>query len=155
MPRWVLPFTLLSLCAVTAWFIVRRMIATVMEEYQGDMGRQAFRRERERLEFRFLQAVGRRDPEERLRWDDAHWKDGVYWARDKGTRRLLALVSVELPTKPGAALAQGTAVTALFEFRRGRWVAEGRFVETALPADACRHARLEAVGPAGDETDTH
>lgn len=153
MPHMVLAFTLLALCAAIAWLIVRRMVATLMEEYQGDVGRQAFRRDRERLEFRFLQALERNDPEERARWEDAHWKDGVYWARDRSTRRLLALVSVELPRKPGSGPVRETAVTALFEFRKGAWVAEGRFVEKALPADACRHARLEAVSPPAEETD--
>jgi hypothetical protein len=146
-------FVVLSFCAVAAWLIVRRMIAAVVEEYQGEVGRQAFRRERERLEFRFLQALERANPEERVRWDDAHWKDEVYWARDRGTRRLLALVGVDLPPSTAADLGRGTTVTALFEFRRGRWMADGRFVETAAPADACRHAKLEAVSPPADELD--
>ena len=91
--------------------------------------------------------MARIDPIERLRWEDANWHDEVLWARDSQTRRLLALVEVHFEAEsfddPRARHS-----TALFEYRKGRWVAEGKRLDATRPVDALiRHGRYEAVAP--------
>ena len=38
--------------------------------------------------------LGKLDPVEGIRWEDAHWHDEVLWARDRQSRTFLALVGV-------------------------------------------------------------
>ena len=114
-----------------------------------DHARELFRQQREWLEARFLTALGRRStPIERLRWEDAHWHDEVLWARDRQTRRLLALIGVHFDADPfdDSPEPRPRHATALFEFRKGRWIAEGKRLDEIRPDEAVlRHQRFEPV----------
>src|SRR5262249_7387989 len=74
---WVVLF-----CLTAAWLILRRPVRRYREHRHADRARALFRQQREWLEARFLGALERVDPIERLRWEDAHWHDEVLWARD-------------------------------------------------------------------------
>ena len=88
-----------------------------------------------------------KDPLEAARWEDAHWHDEVLWARDRQTRRLLALIGVHFDPRPIDDSAPRHA-TALFEYRKGRWLAEGKRLDEIRPDEAVlRHHRFEAVTP--------
>ena len=90
----------------------------------------------------------RSTPIERLRWEDAHWHDEVLWARDRQTRRLLALIGVHFDADPFDDLPDSAArhATALFEFRKGRWHAEGKRLDEIRPDEAVRrNQRFEPV----------
>jgi hypothetical protein len=113
-----------------------------------DRARELFRPQREWLEARFLSALGKSDPLERLRWEDAHWHDEILWARDRKTRVLLALIGVHFDGPEFDPLGESPSrhATALFEFRRGRWVAEGKRLDEVRPDEAVlRGQRFEPV----------
>jgi hypothetical protein len=130
---------------LAAWLVVRRPVRQYGERRHVDHAREEFRRQREWLEARFLAALAKVDPLERLRWEDAHWHDGVLWARDRQTRVLLAMIGVHFDP----AVYDGPRPrhsTALFEYRKGRWVAEGRRLDEVRPDEAVLHLhRFEPV----------
>src|SRR4029450_1831479 len=98
------------------------------------------RRRREWREADFLGALGKIDPAVRLRWEEAHWHDEVLWARDRQTRRLLALIGVHFDSNPfeDPGDASSRHSTALFEFRKGGWFAEGKRLDEIRPDEAVR-----------------
>ncbi len=136
-------------CLVAAWWIVRRPLRDALEEMNVDRARDGFRLQRERLEAQFLSALGRLDPIEKLRWDDAHWRDEVVWARDRRTRRLLAMVGVSFDSEsfgdfPDCPVRHATAI---FEYRKNAWVAEGKRLDEIRPDEAfIRNQRFEPLG---------
>jgi hypothetical protein len=137
---------MLPLCVAAAvWIVLRNPFRQVFQEMHIDHARDLFRAQREWLEARFLTALGRLDPAERLRWDDAHWHDEVVWARDRQTRRLLALIGVHFDAHPFDDPAEPAPrhATALFEYRKGRWIADGKRLDATRPDEAfLRHQRL-------------
>jgi hypothetical protein len=117
---------------------------------QDSLGRERFRFEREALEARFLAALEREDPVERLRWEDAQWHDEVIWGRDRKTRRLLALIGVHFEPEPFAAAflpeAPAPHATVIFEFRDGHWRTDGKRLDEIHPHEAfLRHQRFEPI----------
>jgi hypothetical protein len=136
---------LLPICGLAAWAILSAPLRALFEARDALRAQELFRRQRERLEARFLGALERHDADVARRWDDAEWLDDVVWARDRQSRRLLALVGVRLPMDlfdPDAA----AHATALFEFRDGRWLAEGLHLVDLQPLEAVlRHRRLEPI----------
>ena len=138
----------LPACVVSAWLIVRRPVRHLAEELHVDHARSIFRLQREWLEARFLTALGRIDPVERVRWEAAHWHDEVLWARDRQSRVLLALIGVHFdePTfeEPGESTPRHA--TALFEYRKGRWCPDGKRLDEIRPDEAVlRNQRFEPV----------
>ena len=148
---WIIWGVVLPACLIAAWLIVRKPLRQVVEELHVDQARLQFRQQREWLEARFLQAMGKLDPIERLRWEDANWHDEVLWARDNQTRRLLALVEIHFspaPDEDGTTQTTTQHATALFEYRRGRWLADGKRLDATRPVDAMgHHGRFEPVAP--------
>jgi hypothetical protein len=145
----IVPIAVLGLSAV--WWFLLRVARQVLDEIRFDHARELFRHEREWLEARFLSALAQINPLARLRWEDAQWHDEVVWARDRTTRRLLALVGVHF--EPSSSNPFGDTsdepphlATALFEFRQGRWHAEGKWLDEIRPDEAfLRHQRFEPV----------
>ncbi len=141
---------LIPLCLVAAWAILRRGIRILAEDRDLSKARSSFHLQREWLEVRFLDSLARTDPIERLRWDDAHWHDEVVWARDRQSRRLLALIGVHFDADPFL-VAEFSDVpphhaTALFEYRRGSWLTEGKHFDEIRPDEAfLRHREFEPV----------
>ena len=145
---WIIWGLVLPSCLVSSWLIIRKPLRQVVEELGFDQGRSRFRLEREWLEARFLSALTKLDPIERLRWEGARWDDRVHWARDHQTRRLLALVEVHFDPDPFETPGDPVAdhATALFEYRKGRWSADGKRLDATRPHEAfLRHARFEPV----------
>ncbi|MHC5537289.1 hypothetical protein ACYOEI_03520 [Singulisphaera rosea] len=139
---------ILPACLIALWLILRRPARKFAEEMHLDHARDLFRQQREWLEARFLGALGKIDQIERLRWEDAHWHDEILWARDRQTRRLLALIAVHFDSNPFDDLPDSPLrhSTALFEFRKGRWVAEGKRLDEIDPDEAVRrNQRFEPV----------
>jgi hypothetical protein len=134
----VVPFGILAAC-----LILYRPVRHFTEEVHAERARELFRQHREWLEADFLCALGRSSPTERVRWEEAHWHDEILWARDRQTRKLLALIGVHFDTylfddlpDPGTHHA-----TALFEFRGGRWYAEGKRLDEIRPDEVVRRNR--------------
>jgi hypothetical protein len=138
----------LPACLLAAWFILRRPVRQFAEELHVDHARELFRLQREWLEARFLSALAKIDPIERIRWEDAHWHDEVLWARDRQTRSFLALIGVHFDGQAFDELGEPRPrhSTALFEYRKGRWCAEGKRLDEIRPDEAVfRSQRFEPV----------
>ena len=139
---------LIPACFLALWLILRRPARQFAEDMHVDHARDLFRQQRECLEAKFLAALGKVDPIERLRWEEAHWHDEVLWARDRQTRRLLALIGVHFDSNPFEDTSDSGSrhSTALFEFRKGRWFAEGKRLDEIRPDEAVRrNHRFEPV----------
>src|SRR4051794_21033794 len=91
----VIPACILALC-----LIFRRPVRQIIEEIHADQARDLFRQQREWLEARFLTALAKSDPIDGQRWEEAQWQDAVHWARDRKSRRLLALIGVTFEPGP-------------------------------------------------------
>ena len=137
---------ILPVCLVVTWFILRRPLRQIVEDVHVDHARELFHQQREWLEARFISSLVRADPAEAQRWEAAQWLDEVLWARDRQTRHLLALVCVHFEPAPFELLQMPKHATALFEFRKGRWQAEGKRLDEVRPDEAIgRNQRFEAV----------
>ena len=140
----VLPFTVFA-----TWCVLRRPLRLFFEDLQVDQAREAFHRHREHLEARFLATLTRIDPREGLRWDDARWRDDVLWARDRRTRRFLALVRVDFDPDIHELFQERRHATAVFEYHKRRWRADGRRLDQVRPDEAVgRNRRFEPVAVA-------
>jgi hypothetical protein len=137
---------LLPGCLVVLVWLVRRSTRSLVRSVQVEQAREQFRLRREWLEARFLDALGKLDPVERARWEEAHWHDEVVWARDRHTGRLLALIGVHFDAEPFDDDPAAHHATVVFEFHRGRWRADGRRLDEVRPQDAfLRGGRFEPV----------
>jgi hypothetical protein len=145
---WMVWSGVLLACGGAAVAILAGPLRRLADEFQAERAREHFRRHREWLEADFLIALGRTAPTERLRWEVADWHDEVLWARDRQTRRLLALIGVRFDgparDEPSATAPEieptcprGDA-TAVFEYRGGSWHAEGKRIDEVRPAEAVR-----------------
>jgi hypothetical protein len=138
----------LPACLVAGWLMVRGPLRHYQERRGVELARAQFRRQREWLEARFLGALAKVDPGERLRWEDAHWHDEVLWARDRQTRVFLAMIGVhfDAPEYEEDGDLQPRHSTALFEYRKRRWFAEGKRLDEVRPDEAVLHLhRYEPV----------
>lgn len=135
---------------VSIWLTIRYPLRVYLEAADLARAQATFRMQREALEIRFVLALGKSNPAEAARWDDADWHNEVTWGRDRRTRALLALVGVDFPTDlladPVNLSLMTRHATALFEYRRGRWHAEGRRLDEVRPDEAFqRGGRFEPV----------
>ena len=145
MTRYLVATVLLSASLGVAYLILRRPIREILEEVGFEKARQRFRQHRERLEARFVGLLGKLDPEEMARWEEADWSDDVVWARDRRTRTLTALVAVRFAQPPFIDEPVRVA-TALFEFREGRWTTDAQWFDAMRPDEAVLlQRRLEPV----------
>jgi hypothetical protein len=145
---WFIGGGVLLTCLIAAWLVLRGPLRQLTEEMHAERARELFRQRREWLEADFLGALSKSDPTERLRWEDAQWHDEILWARDRQSRRLLALIGVHFGAnlfdeQPNPSSRHSTA---LFEFRKGRWFAEGKRLDEIRPDEAVRrNQRFEPV----------
>ena len=131
-----------------AWLIMRRPVRNFAEEMHVDRARDQFRKQREWLEARFLTALAKVDPVEQVRWEDAHWHDEVLWARDRQTRVFMAMIGVHFDSHAFDEFGElhPRHATALFEYRKGIWIAEGKRLDEIQPDEAVlHHQRFEPV----------
>ncbi len=136
MMGWIIAGVVLPSCVIAAWFILRKSLRHMIEEMGVDQARLVFHQRREWLEAAFLTSLAKLDPVERLRWESARWHNQVHWARDNQTRRLLALVEIHFEeAEPFESSSDSLAnhATALFEYRRGQWFADGKRLDATRP----------------------
>jgi hypothetical protein len=137
---------ILAVCLLAAWLILRRPLRQIVEDVHVDHARLLFRQHREWLEARFITVLCESDPALGERWDSAHWHDDVLWARDRQTRRLLALVCVHFDPGPFEFHHANRHATAVFEFHNGQWWVEGKRFDEVRPDEAVgKGQRYEAV----------
>jgi hypothetical protein len=146
--NWLIWAGVLPVCLVAAVLLLQRPLRLLFEDLHVDQARESFHHHREWLEARFVSALGRVDPAEGTRWEEAHWHDEVLWARDRKTRHFLALVCVHFEGNPFDH-APTRLATAVFEYRKGRWHAEGKRLDEVRPDEAVgRDRRYEPVAVA-------
>lgn len=141
---------LLPLCVLAAWLVLRQPVRLLFEDRDAHRARAQFRLRREGLEAKFLAELAGRDPVERLRWEDAQWSNEVVWARDRQSRRLLALIGVRFEPElvDGFAPEPARYATAVFSFEQGRWRTDGLPIDEIGPDEAFRrHREFEPVAP--------
>ena len=144
---WIIGGGVLPACIIASWLIFQRPFRKLIEAIHADHARDLFRLRREWLEARFLGALAKSDPQAARIWNEGHWQNEIHWARDRKSRCLLALVAVTFNPSPFD-LDLSHCATAIFEFRKGRWQAEGKRIDETRPADALlRHQRFEPVLP--------
>jgi len=137
---------ILSVCFLVTWLILRRPVRQIVEDVRVESARALFHQRREWLEARFITALSLAEPVEGERWEEAQWQDEVLWARDRQTHHLLALVCVEFEPEPFDLSPVPRHATALFEFRRGNWCADGKRIDEVRPYEAVgRNQRFEAI----------
>src|SRR5579864_9835855 len=147
---WSIWAAIVPVSLLAVWLAVRRPLRQIWEDMHFDHAREQFRQQREWLEARFLGALAKNEPLERSRWEDAQWHDEVVWARERPSRRLLALIGVHFDCDPIFTLSESPPrhATALFEYRKGQWHAEGKRLDEIRPDEAfLRHHRFEPVVP--------
>jgi hypothetical protein len=143
---WLIWAGILPLCLIVALVLLYRPLRLFIEDLHVDQARESFHRQREWLEARFVTALGRLDPVEGARWEEACWNDEVIWARDRQTRHFLALACVRFEASPLDDLPADRLATAVFEYRNGRWLAEGKRLDEVRPDEAVgRNSRFEPV----------
>jgi len=120
-----------------------------------------FHRQREPLEARFITKAAAGGKPRGLRWVDVEFDDEVVYARDRRTRRLKAMVAVEVrfeAVEGGGmeeveAVSRIRAATAEFLHDGIRWTTEGRVYFNLAPSATVKYlaADLEPVAeqPAG------
>jgi len=135
-------------------FVVRPFQAARRAEqlarYQRD-----FRRQREQLEAKFIDQAAASGKPRGLRWSDVSFEDEVFYARDRRTQGLKALVAIEVSFEAieGGGMEEVEAVsniraaTAEFLHDGSRWHTDGRVFFNLAPRGLVRylHADLESV----------
>ena len=106
-----------------------------------------FHRQRELLEARFVDRAASSGKPRGLRWTDVDFDDDVIYARDRRTRRLKALVAIEVGFEAieGGGMEEVEAVsniraaTAEFLHDGTRWMTEGRVFFNLAPSATVKY----------------
>lgn len=114
-----------------------------------------FHRQREPLEAKFIDRAAASGKPRGLRWVDVEFDDDVVYARDRRSRRLKAMVAVEVrfeAVEGGGmeeveAVSRVRAATAEFLHDGTRWITEGRIYFNLAPSATVKYlaADLEPV----------
>jgi hypothetical protein len=144
--QWLIGAGILPVCLIAAWVILRRPLRLFFEDLHVDQAREQFRQLRELHEARFVTALTRIDTDLGERWEDARWHDEILWARDRKSRHFLALICVHFDPNPFDPELTRRHATAVFEYRKNRWWAEGKRLDEIRPDEAVgRNRRFEPV----------
>jgi hypothetical protein len=114
-----------------------------------------FHRQREQLEAKFIDRAAAGGKPRGLRWADVVFDDDVIYARDRKSRKLKALVAVEVSfeavegggMEDVEAVSNVRAATAEFLFDGSRWCTDGRVYFNLAPSATVKYlsADLELV----------
>lgn len=115
----------------------------------------AFHRQREMLEAKFIEKAAASGKPRGLHWADVSFDDDVLYVRDRRSRRLKALVAIEVSfeavegggMEEVEAVANVRAATAEFLHDGSRWVTDGRVYFNLAPSATVKYlaADLELV----------
>jgi hypothetical protein len=106
-----------------------------------------FHRQREQLEAKFIERASVSGKPRGLRWTEVDFDDDVVYARDRKSRRLKALVAVEVSFEAiegggmehVEAVANVRAATAEFLYDESRWQTDGRVYFNLGPTAAVKY----------------
>ncbi|HEV3146490.1 MAG TPA: hypothetical protein VGZ47_21565 [Gemmataceae bacterium] len=134
---------LLALIALLTW----RWFHRAGQEIQIGRARESFHLQRERLEQMFFQAAASSGKPRGLRWRQCEFGPTLELARDKHSGELIGLVPVTISFEAiagsdmegVAAVGNLRSASAVFVFRKGQWVTNGRAVMNLNPVEAIQH----------------
>ena len=136
-----------GLRAGRCWLILRRPLRQFVEDVHVDHARELFRQQREWLEARFSRPWARPTPSRACagrRPTGTTRSSGPATARPAASSPWSA--STSSPARSTTAARCPRHATALFEFRKGRWHAEGKRLDEIRPDEAVgRNQRFEPV----------
>ncbi len=125
-----------------AWSLLRRRRQAV-EKQRYQQAREQFRRRREQLEAQFVDHMNATGRPRGLRWKHCEFEDQVWYAVDRRTGHLVALVAVTVAfeAKPGEGMEEVEAVgrlrsaTALFFHGPQGWSGQGQVLFNLMPQE--------------------
>lgn len=139
---------------MAAAFLLRPIRASRRSEKLARAQRD-FHRQREQLEAKFIDRAAAGGKPRGLRWAEVEFDDDVIYVRDRKTRKLKALVAVEVSfeaVEGGGmehveAVSNVRAATAEFLFDGSRWCTDGRVYFNLAPSATVKYlsADLELV----------
>ena len=132
-------------------FLVLSQRRRYTENVQTDRARSDFHPQRDLVEARFVSLAEASGRPRGLRWAHVDFADDVFFARDRRTGQLRALVGVTIGFEAveGGEMEDVEAVrnlragTAVFLFEDGRWNTQGRAIFNLEPIEAIRHFHHE------------
>lgn len=127
------------LAMLALWWLYR-----LGRDVQTERARESFGLQRERLAGHFLIAANSAGKPRGLHWAEAKMNGDLLLVRDRQTRKFSGLVSMDIRFEP---VADGDmqecepakvprTITAVFHFRRGEWITEGRALFNMTPEQA-------------------
>lgn len=145
---WIFAAGCIALLA-TGGILVWRPARAAMRAKELAKAKLEFRRQRERLEARFVQIAGSSGKPRGLAWTNCDFDNAVTYARDRRSGQLSAFVAVTISfeaiegggMEDVAAVSNLRAATAVFHYVRNAWATEGRAVFNLNPAEAIDHFR--------------
>ncbi|MCE9544353.1 MAG: hypothetical protein K8T25_02360 [Planctomycetia bacterium] len=138
----------IAFAVMTALRFSRRR-AVAMDRATMVAAREAFHRQREHLEARFLTLADASGKPRGLRWVNCDFRDEISYARDCDDGTLTALVGVTISFEAieGGGMEEVEAVsnlraaTAVFQYDHGQWTTQGRAIMNLEPLEAIQHFR--------------
>ena len=133
--------------AVGAALVAMRPLRASRQAEKLARAQRDFHRQRERLEAKFIERAAASGKPRGLRWTDVEFDDDVLYARDRRTRRLKALVAIEVSfeavegggMEEVVAVSRVRAATAEFIHDGDRWATEGRVYFNLAPSAAVKY----------------
>jgi len=133
----------LALVGMLSW----RWFHRAGQEIQIGRARESFLLQRERLEQMFFQAASSSGKPRGLRWKQCEFGPNLELARDKHSGDLLGLLPVTISFEAIAgsdmegvqAVGNLRTASAVFIFRKGQWLTNGRAVMNLNPIEAIEH----------------
>lgn len=113
-------------------------------DVQIERARESFGLQRERLAEHFLLAANQAGKPKGLRWADAKMNGDLLLVRDRKSRKFSGLVSMDIRFEPTAETdlkemepaTTPRTITAVYHYRQGEWVTEGRAIFNMSPEQA-------------------
>ena len=146
---WWIGGLLIPACVIGGWIVIRRPLRQILDDLNHEEARLTFRRQRERLEARFVTSL---TTPTRSRACGGRKPAGTTRSTGPGTAApgISSPWSASISTRPPYLEEEDPreCATALFEYRKGAWRADGICLQAMLPHEAClRSTRFVPVVP--------
>ena len=137
----------IAVVAALAAFVAMRPLRAARQAERLARAQRDVHRQREPLEAKFIERAAASGKPRGLRWVDVEFDDDVLYARDRRSRRLKALVAIEVSfeavegggMEEVEAVSRVRAATAEFIHDGDRWATEGRVYFNLAPAAAVKY----------------
>ena len=136
-----------AMVAILAVVLAIRPLHAARQAERLARAQRDFHRQREPLEAKFIERAAARGKPRGLRWADVDFDDDVVYARDRRSRRLKALVAIEVQFEAVVGggmeevenVAKAKAATAEFLHDGTRWTTEGKVYFNLAPSATVKY----------------